>query len=154
MGIFEFFKKREQDDPSKPKIRSKKDLVAYMKDGLGASDEIAQLVANAMDYAGRDCYIDFKMGGKGSPYHAEYQDHVKLLESISYEDLSKRIKQLEEMRSRAASNVEKEHIRKQIAEASGALVTIWINTGSEDDFNAKSKLIADVHRMARVALQI
>ena len=111
---------------------------------MGAGDDIANLICDAMEHAGRACYIEFRKGGTGNPYLVEYQDLSKL-DRISTKDFNARIKQLQETQSRAKSNLAKEDLQKKIAEASGALVTVWINTDSEDAFNSKKQVIKDVY---------
>ena len=147
MGILDIFKQELSKTP-KLKIKSKKDLLLYMKNNIGVGEEIANLICDAMEHSGRDGYIEFKKGGAGNPYRLEYQDLSKL-DSISTKDIMARIKQLQELQSHAASDSEKEHLQKQIAETGGALVTIWINTGSEEDFNSKKRVIKDAYQRCR-----
>jgi len=89
MGILNIFKQRPSNAQG-PKIKSKKDLLLYLKNKIGVGEEIVHLICEAMDHAGRDCYIEFKKGEAGNQYHVEYQDLSKS-DSISTNDIKVRI---------------------------------------------------------------
>jgi hypothetical protein len=141
MGIGNFFR-REPRDNKGPRFKSKKDMLLYIKSNIGVDDDIANLIGNALEHAGRDCYIEIKKGGTGNPYYLEYQD-LSSLDGLSTKDIKMRIKLLKEIEAQAAPGSEEEYLQKKIAETAGALVTLWINTESDNDFEAKSILIKE-----------
>ncbi|MFA5118994.1 MAG: hypothetical protein WC695_09150 [Candidatus Omnitrophota bacterium] len=141
MGIGNFFR-RQARDSNEARFKSKKDMLLYIKNNTGLDDDVAGLIVNALEHAGRDCYIEIKKGGTGNPYYLEYQD-LNNRNGLSNKDIKMRIKLLKEIEAQASAGSEEEYLQKKIAETAGALVTVWINTESDKDFESKSGLIKE-----------
>ncbi len=149
MGIFNLFKMSSNSN-QKP-IRSKKDLHRYIVNNLGATEEIANLLCDAMEHAGRDCFFKFERGGAGNPYYVQYKE-LPELDKLATKNIQERVKHLRQMQAAGGPDVKNESLLELIAETVGAVVTIWINVNSEDEFTSKGQLIKDAYLKCKEVL--
>lgn len=131
----------------KPPIRSKDDLLLFLKQHVDDAG-IVHIVADVMEYTGRDGYIQTQRGGDGTPYRIEYRE-LSNVDNIPTREFLSRVAKLKEVQTHTVSETEKEELKRQIAELTGGLATIWINVDSEEEFRLKSKKLLDAYRSAK-----
>ena len=135
---------RKPRDPKTPVIRSKRDLVAHL--GSVVNDaQVASLIGDVLERTGLDGRIEIKRGGQGQPYAVEYPAPQRMEKPTNV--LVSEIEHFKKLVAQAASDSEKDWWRQQLAEAMGLIAVIWIQTDSQDAFDAKRQLVARAHQL-------
>jgi hypothetical protein len=131
-----------------PRIRSKKDLIAFLQQETG-DRELALLLADVAERNGRNGYIDVRQGGSGNPYAVEY-DHRTEEEQAADQRSSGEIKaeldRLEEALESATSDDERDRLERQIARLGGGVCIFWINVTPSADYERQRRLIKESFR--------
>ena len=96
---------RKPHDSNTPTIRSKRDIVAYLRSVLN-DVQMASLIGDVMEQTGLDGRIDVKEGGHGQPYEVEWPGQSQSSER-SGNAFASQIEHCQEMFNQAASESEK-----------------------------------------------
>ena len=157
-----------------PRIRSKKDVIAFFQQETG-DQTLALLLADVAERIGRDGCIDVRQGGSGSPYADEYAERVGELDRLkealkgatsdgerdrlerqiawlagldqrSCGEIRAELDGLKEALKTATSDDERERLERQIALLAGDICTLWINVTSSVDYERQRKLIKESFR--------
>ena len=150
MSLFDLFRRKSATNT--PKIRTRKDLIAFLKETTG-DDKLALFLVKVLQKIGRCGHIEVKQGGSGHPYAAEYpgQDGWKG-DDLRLDAAEAEIKSLREAIDTATSDDERASLKRRLAIVAGATCTIWINVMLSADFEKQRRLIMDSMRKLRDAL--
>ena len=145
MGFWDIIKPKTS--AQKPRIRSKKDLVLFLKNTIG-DEGVSSLMVDVLDQIGRDGFIEIKQGGKGNPYEVEYRETTQF-NNISTKDILARLKELKEKLTHTDSELESERLQKKIAELAGGIAVIHINVDSQEEFDKRNQLLKQAYRSSK-----
>ena len=139
----QFFKSIESEKFTR--IRSPEELELYIEYKT-KDEEVAVIVRDVLEHAGKDALIAVKRGGSGDPYRIEYSSG-KLPPKMSAEETDRRRKELEDRFSDGDMSLEEEgKLKEGLLHLTRNYVIIWINTVSEDVFEDKRQLIMSAFR--------
>jgi hypothetical protein len=130
------------------RIRSKKDLIAFLQQETGDRD-LTLLLADVAEAIGRDGCIDVRQGGSGSPYAVEYEhrsDEELAADHRTSREIKAELDRLKEALNSATSDDERDRLERQIAWLAGAIGIIWINVTSSADYGRQRNLIKESFR--------
>lgn len=162
-----------------PRIRSKKDLIAFLQQEIGDRD-LALLLADAAEAIGRDGYIDVRQGGSGNRYAVEYKERPaelgrlkEALKSVTSNDERDRLErqiawlggldqkscrevraeldELKEALQSATSDDERDRLERQIAWLAGGVCILWVNVAPPADFERQRRLVKESVRKLKSA---
>jgi hypothetical protein len=162
-----------------PRIRSKKDLIAFLQQETGERD-LAVLLADAAEAIGKDGYVDVRQGGSGNRYAVEYQERPAELDRLkaalksatsnderdqletqiawlggldqrSCREVSAELDGLKAALKRATSEDERDRLERQIAWLAGGICILWVNVASSADYQRQRGLIQESFRKLKSA---
>jgi len=131
-----------------PRIRSKKDVIAFFQQETG-DQELAQLLTDAAETNGRDGCIDVRQGGSGNPYAVEYEhrsDEELAADRRTSGEIRAELDRLKAAFKSAASDDERDRLERQIAWLAGGICIIWINVTPSADYERRRALIKETYR--------
>lgn len=163
-----------------PRIRSKKDLIAFLQQETG-DQQLALLLADVAERIGKDGCIDVRRGGSGSPYADEYAERVGELDRLkealkgatsdgerdrlqrqiawlagldqrSFGEINAELDGIKKALKTATSDDERDRLERQIALLAGDICTFWINVTSSADYERQRRLIKETFRKLRDAV--
>ena len=146
-GLFDHLRQGPRA-PVRGPLRSKREFVAYVHSVVG-DQQLAELLGEVVERIGRDGYIDVQQGGKGNPYHVEYQTDPSMAQ-VPTRDINRRIEELKKTLRQTASEGEQAQLRRSIAELAGGMAVIWINVPSAE-FEQKRQRLMHGYSSARQA---
>ena len=121
-------------------IGSPEELELYVEHETG-DKEVAVIVRDVLERAGRGGLIDVKWGGSGNPYRIEYFSG-KLSGKMSAEETDRRRKELEARYPDHGTLPDADERFKQgLLELTRNYVIIWINAASKDVFEARRQVV-------------
>ena len=138
----------EQVPTNAPRIRSKKDLIAFFQQETG-DQELAQLLTDAAETNGRDGCIDVRQGGSGNPYAVEYEhrsDEELAADRRTSGEIKAELDRLKAAFRSAASEDERDRLERQIAWLAGGVCILWINVTPTAAYERQRRLIKETFR--------
>jgi hypothetical protein len=166
--------------PNVTRIRSKKDLIAFLQQETG-DQELALLLADVAERIGKDGCIDVRQGGSGNPYAVEYAERVGELDRLkealkgatsdderdrlerqiawlagldqrSCGEIRAELARLKEALKTTTSDDEGDRLERQIALLAGDVCTFWINVMLTADYERQRRLIKETFRKLKSAV--
>ncbi len=134
-----------------PRIRSKKDAIAFFQQETG-DRELALLLIDVAERIGKLGFIDVKQGGNGNPYEVEYEhrsEEERAADPRSGREIKAEIDRLKEALKSATSDDERDRLERQIARLVGGVAVFWINVTSSADYERQRRLIKESFRKLR-----
>jgi len=136
-----------------PRIRSKKDAIAFFQQETG-DQELALLLIDVAERIGRDGCIDVRQGGSGNPYAVEYEhrsEEERAADQRSAREIRAELDRLKEALKSATSDDERDRLERQIAWLGGAVGIFWINVTPSADYERQRRLIMESFRKFKSA---
>ena len=157
-----------------PRIRSKKDLIAFLQQETGDRD-LALLLADVAESIGRDGYIDVRQGGSGDRYAVEYKERPAELDRLkealttaisndergrlerqiawlggldrrSSGEIRAELDRLKEALESATSEDDRDRLERQIAWLAGGVCILWVNVAPSADYERQRRHIKESFR--------
>ena len=131
-----------------PRIRSRKDAIAFLQRETG-DQELALLLFDVAERIGRDGYIVVRQGGSGNPYAVEYEERAEeecAADQRSPGEIRAELDRLKQALRRATSDDDRDRLERQIAWLAGCICTFWVNVTPSADYERQRSLIKESFR--------
>ena len=118
---------------------------------LGMAPDDADILCRALFACGKCTFLEYVPAGRDEEYSFSIQDGY-MLEGLGFGEAKAKVAEMESQLSSASDPAFRGTIRRHLAEAVGALVTVSVPCSSNGEFTAKSNRLTKYRQVARVMI--
>jgi transposase-like protein len=129
------FKRNRPIDPD-----GKESLIKAIAE-IGIIKEVASIIGDALNIIGIDGVIDIERGIRGNGYSLEQLDCSNINEPFTLDAAISEIEKLKKQIENTYDEIEKQKLKRHVAEIAHAIVVIRINCYSNNEYFSKKKYL-------------